>query len=123
MVRRTAELFLFDDDDLEVLFAKYGINGFWTVEHFAQHEKVLAQLYKMGIEPPPWFDEFSKGKNKVRQRIEHRRLSNNSIGFLEKPSDDFMDLLFLMLQLDGEPGFINLKAASERRFNAEGVNP
>jgi ribonucleoside-diphosphate reductase alpha chain/ribonucleoside-triphosphate reductase len=122
-VRRTAELFLFDDDDLEVLFAKYGINGFWTVEHFAQHEKVLAQLYKMGIEPPPWFDEFSKGKNKVRQGIEHRRLSNNSIGFLEKPSDDFMDLVFLMLQLDGEPGFINLKAAGERRFNAEGVNP
>ena len=122
-VRRTAELFLFDWDDHEVLFAKYGINGFWTPEHFEQHKRVRAQLVKMGIPIPAWFDEFTPENNMARPTIGHRRLSNNSIGFNEKPSDDFLDLVFLMLQLDGEPGFINLEAASSRRDNMQGVNP
>ena len=114
---------MFDANDYETLFAKYGINGFWTTEHFAQHEKVCAQMVKMGMPIPQWFDEFRKGKNIARHGIDHRRLSNNSIGFLEKPSDDFLELLFLMIQLDGEPGFINLEEAGRRRPNMQGVNP
>src|SRR5699024_2770559 len=31
-VRRTAEIFLFDADDYESMFAKYGINGIWDEE-------------------------------------------------------------------------------------------
>ena len=122
-VRRTAEICLFDPDDFEVLFAKYGVNGFWSSEHFQQHKKVREQLEKMDLPVPPWFAEFDKGKNMARHGIDHRRLSNNSIAFTEKPSDDLMDLLFLMIQLDGEPGFINLEAARKRRPNVEGVNP
>ena len=123
MVRRTALLFLFDANDHETLFAKYGVNGFWTTEHFTQHEKVRSQMSKMGIQIPDWFDDFSKGKNIARHGIDHRRLSNNSIGFMSKPSDDFLELLFLMIQLDGEPGFINLEEAGRRRPNMQGVNP
>lgn len=122
-VRRTALLYLFDAKDNESLFAKYGINGFWTTEHFAQHEKVRAQMVKMRMPIPEWFDDFSKGKNIARHGIDHRRLSNNSIGFTSKPSNDFLELLFLMIQLDGEPGFINLEEAGRRRPNMQGVNP
>src|SRR5690625_6899357 len=59
MVRRTAEIFLSDADDIEVLLAKYGINGFWTQEHFDQHEIVKESLIKNDIELPKWFEELS----------------------------------------------------------------
>src|SRR5690625_7041438 len=45
-VRRTAEIFLFDADDYESMFAKYGINGIWNVE---QHEKVIGLAEEMGL--------------------------------------------------------------------------
>ena len=86
-------------------------------------KKVRAQMVKMGMPIPEWFDDFSKGKNIARHGIDHRRLSNNSIGFTSKPSNDFLELLFLMIQLDGEPGFINLEEAGRRRPNMQGVNP
>lgn len=122
-VRRTALLFLFDVNDNECLFAKYGVNGFWSEEHLSQHAAVRAQLEKMGIAIPRWFDNFDANGKQPRPQIAHRRLSNNSIGFHEKPSDDFMDLVFLMLKLDGEPGFINMQAAGKRRDNMHGTNP
>lgn len=128
LVRRTAEINLFDADDYEVLFAKYGINGFWNEKHFEQHEKVREQVRKMGLPMPDWFWKINTGINHdqfhwERPNIGHRRLSNNSIAFTEKPSDDFLHLIFLMLQLDGEPGFINMEEAGRRRDNAQGVNP
>jgi len=133
-VRRTAEIFLFDPEDMECLFAKYGINGFWSERHFRQHEAVRAQLDRMGIRPPAWFDALSKktfdpavnGEAPFsfgRPGIGHRRLSNNSMALTEKPSGDMLHLIFLMIQLDGEPGFVNLEAARKRRENVEGVNP
>src|SRR5690606_41907097 len=48
-VRRTAEIFLFDPDDYECLFAKYGINGIWDAE---QHAQVIAKMEKAGIPVP-----------------------------------------------------------------------
>lgn len=133
-VRRTAEIFLFDPSDMECLFAKYGINGFWSEHHFEQHEEVRRQLQKMGITPPAWFDSlsFKSYDNAVngpapfhygRNNITHRRLSNNSLALEGKPSPDLLHLIFLMIQLDGEPGFINLEAARKRRDNMQGVNP
>ena len=133
-VRRTSEIFLFSPDDTESLFAKYGINGFWSEEHFKRHEAVKEQARKMGLTLPVWFDKIgirrydpavngSKPFNPGRTNIAHRRLSNNSIAFTEKPSRDFLHLLFLMVQLDGEPGFVNLEAARKRRDNVQGVNP
>jgi ribonucleoside-diphosphate reductase alpha chain/ribonucleoside-triphosphate reductase len=133
-VRRTAEIFLFDPADTECLFAKYGINGFWTAAHFDRHAAVKKQMETLGMTPPAWFDKLSikafdadvNGKqpfNKGRQNVGHRRLSNNSIAFTTKPSPEMLHLLFLMLQLDGEPGFVNLEAAARRRDNMQGVNP
>lgn len=114
---------LFDPSDYEVLFAKYGINGFWTEQHMQQHQAVCQQMYKMGIPIPKWFCDFDAHGRQPRPNIGHRRLSNNSLGFTSKPSQDFLDLVFLMIQLDGEPGFINLEAAAARRDNMVGINP
>ena len=41
-------------------------------------------------------------------------MSNNSIAFVDKPEEEFMDLVFEMMQLEGEPGFTNLGEAARR---------
>ena len=110
-VRRTAEIFLFDEDDYESMFAKYGINGLWTEEQLEQHNKVGAMLEKLNIKPE-WFDDLDIGKR--REGLDHRRMSNNSIGFIEKPEKEFMDLVFEIMQAEGEPGFVNLGEAARR---------
>ena len=121
MVRRTAEIFLFDADDYESLLAKYGINGLWTEEQLAHHTKVGKLLDNIGIKPE-WFDDLDIGK--AREGINHRRMSNNSIGFVEKPDNKFMDLVFELMQAEGEPGFVNLAEAAERVLNTLGIeNP
>lgn len=133
-VRRTAEIFLFDASDYETLFAKYAINGFWSEEHFKQHEKVKEHLVSLGVPVPGWFDSVGERNysnavngsapyNYGRSNIGHRRLSNNSIMFQEKPYESFLHLVFQMIQLDGEPGFINHEEMNRRRENAHGVNP
>ena len=111
MVRRTAEIFLFDEDDYESMFAKYGMNGIWTEDQLAQHNKVGAMLEELNIKPV-WFDDLDIGK--VREGINHRRMSNNSIAFIDKPEEKFLDLVFEMMQLEGEPGFVNLGEAARR---------
>ena len=55
--------------------------------------------------------------------LHHRRISNNSIAFAEKPSQEMLAFIFEMLQAEGEPGFINMEEVSRRRPNAEGLNP
>lgn len=121
MVRRTAEIFLFDADDYECLFAKYNINGFWTEEHLAQDQKVKAAMTELNIPIPAWMNDIKIGV--PARNINHRRMSNNSIVFTEKPSEDFLHLVFQLIQLDAEPGFVNLEEMSRRRENAQGVNP
>src|SRR5690606_34276046 len=59
-VRRTSEIFLFDEDDEEVLFAKYGINGFWKEEDFKKHEELLKYMDDHGICYPKWMKEIGK---------------------------------------------------------------
>ena len=102
-VRRTAEIFLFDADDYETMFAKYGMNGSWTEGQLAQHKKVGKMLEEQGIKPV-WFDDLNIGKR--REGIDHRRMSNNSIAFGRKPKKEFLDLVFEMMQLEGEPKHI-----------------
>lgn len=87
------------------------MNGIWTEAQLAQHNKVGARLDKLNIKPE-WFDDLGIGKR--REGIDHRRMSNNSIGFIEKPEKEFMDLVFEMMQLEGEPGFVNLGEAARR---------
>lgn len=120
-VRRTAEIFLFDQDDYEVMFAKYGINGFWTKEHVEHHKSLGVKLEQMGIKPE-WFDSISE-IGKPRQGINHRRMSNNSIAFSSKPSMEFLELVFDIMRAEGEPGFVNLEAGNARRPHCEGLNP
>ena len=48
-------------------------------------------------------------------------MSNNSIGFIEKPDKEIFDLFRDMLVLEGEPGFINLYEATERLLAAQGI--
>lgn len=57
------------------------------------------------------------------RNLSHRKISNNSIVFMEKPSPEMFELVFAMLQGEGEPGFINMEEARRRRPNAEGLNP
>lgn len=118
-VRRTAEIFLFDHDDYECMLAKYGINGFWTEEQLAHHRRVGELL---GERKPVWFDRIQKVGD-GRFGLDHRRMSNNSIAFTKQPTRAFLHLVFTLMQLEGEPGFINLEEANRRRPNAEGLNP
>jgi ribonucleoside-triphosphate reductase (thioredoxin) len=118
-VRRTAEIFLFDHDDYECMMAKYGINGFWTEEQLAHHRRVGELL---GENKPVWFDSI-QNVGDGRHGLDHRRMSNNSIAFMKQPSKEFLHLVFTLMQLEGEPGFVNLEEANRRRPNAEGLNP
>jgi ribonucleoside-triphosphate reductase (thioredoxin) len=119
-VRRTAEIFLMDADDYESIFAKYGINGIWDVE---QHEKVIEKVKAIGLTEIATMLEELPPHNPNARPLHHRRMSNNSIGFTEKPSQEMLDLVFEMMQAEGEPGFVNLEEARRRRPNAEGLNP
>jgi ribonucleoside-triphosphate reductase len=120
-VRRTAEIFLCDADDWECILAKYGINGIWTKEALERHDEIASILDEMDVKPA-WFDELvSIGSG--RFHLNHRRMSNNSIAFTEKPSREMLNLIFTIMQGEGEPGFINLEEAGRRRPNAEGLNP
>ncbi|RAL20657.1 ribonucleoside-triphosphate reductase, adenosylcobalamin-dependent [Thermoflavimicrobium daqui] len=57
-VRRTAEICLFDHDDYETLFAKYGINGLWGEEAFTRHEQIKQKMSRLGIPIPKWWDQL-----------------------------------------------------------------
>ena len=119
-VRRTAEIFLFDADDYESMFAKYGINGIWDEE---KHRKVIAKVRENGLNNvAEWLKGLPLFDPNVRP-LHHRRMSNNSIAFNQKPAKELLELIFTMMQAEGEPGLINLEEARRRRPNAEGLNP
>lgn len=119
-VRRTAEIFLADADDWEVILAKYGINGIWDE---SQHRDVLNKLDEIGQQD--WALKLNELElnNPTARPIFSRRMSNNSIAFEEKPSREMLNLIFTIMQGEGEPGFVNLEAANKRRPNAKGLNP
>lgn len=120
MVRRTAEIALFDADDYECIFAKYGINGIWNED---QHRKVIAKTKALGLDAQARFLESLPLFDANARPLHHRRMSNNSIAFETQPSREFLNLVFEMMQAEGEPGFVNLEEARRRRPNAEGLNP
>lgn len=119
-VRRTAEIFLMDDDDYETMFAKYGINGIWDEE---QHNKVVEATKTLGLKSITKMLESIELFNPNARPLHHRRMSNNSVAFEKKPSRNMLRLLFEMMKAEGEPGFINMEEAKRRRPNAEGTNP
>ena len=113
-VRRTAEIFLMGADDYESLLAKYAINGLWTDEQFKAHKRLGKQLDAVG-KKPEWWDsiKLEKGQNS-REGLDHRRMSNNSIVFVEQPDKKYLDMVFDMMRYEGEPGFFNEEEASRR---------
>lgn len=119
-VRRTAEIFLCDADDYESIFAKYGINGIWNEE---QHRAVIEKARALGLDRQADFLESLPLFDPNARPLHHRRMSNNSIAFESKPSREFLDLVFAVMQAEGEPGFVNMEEAKRRRPNAEGLNP
>ena len=119
-VRRTAEIFLCDADDYESILSKYGINGIWNED---KHQEIVDELHRLGLAKQAEYFESLPLYEPTARPVFHRRMSNNSIGFTEKPSKEFLDLIFKIMQVEGEPGFINLEAAGRRRPNAEGLNP
>ncbi|WP_181349419.1 ribonucleoside-triphosphate reductase, adenosylcobalamin-dependent [Thalassobacillus sp. CUG 92003] len=119
-VRRTAEIFLFDADDYESMFAKYGINGIWNVE---QHEKVVGLVEKAGLNALANKLAELPTMDPNARPLHHRRMSNNSVWFEDKPSKQTLNLVFELMQAEGEPGLGNAAEAKRRRPNAEGVNP
>jgi ribonucleoside-triphosphate reductase len=132
-VRRTAEIFGIGDDpeiDWETVFAKYGLNGFWKEDHFLQHEKIGRMLDELGIEKPAFWDtvgtrNYDSNVNgdlpyNFGRPLHHRRMSNNSIAFTKQPKREILDLIFEMMQLEGEPGFVNLRELAKRRYLSMG---
>lgn len=117
-VRRTAEIFLFDADDYESLIAKYGINGVWNEEG---HRNVIEKLRALKLDKQADYLESLPLNDPNARPLHHRRMSNNSIAFTEKPSKEFLDLIFAVMKAEGEPGFINLESAAKRRLKARGI--
>ena len=74
-VRRTAEIFLFDFDDYESMFAKFGLNGTWTEQQLRQHIELGELLEKEGIKPV-WFDKYT---TYAEANVEQQRLFSQSI--------------------------------------------
>jgi ribonucleoside-diphosphate reductase alpha chain/ribonucleoside-triphosphate reductase len=93
-VRRTAEICLFDPDDEEILRSKDDI--------YTQNEE------------GEWVED---------QAILHRRMSNNSILFKERPERERLHSILDSIKTMGEPGFLNWGAMKEIREDAQGVNP
>ena len=118
MVRRTSEIFLFDVDDYECMFAKYGINGIWNEE---KHLDVIEKAEKLGINVD-LLKEMKLNDANIKP-LHSRRMSNNSIRFTEKHSQEVLDLIFALIKGEGEPGFVNIESALKRRPNAVGLNP
>lgn len=117
-VRRTAEIFLFDADDYESMFAKYGIYGIWDVEN---HKAVISKLRELGIKE--WADKLESIEvmNDKARPLTHRSMSNNSVAFTSKPSRKLLNLIFTLMKGMGEPGFVNLYEAALRRLKGQGI--
>lgn len=125
-VRRTAEIFLLDPNDYESVFAKFGLNGLWTPEHYEKFLEIEKAIRTSGIPYPR--TRFEKMKIDFKDKgfyegtgLHHRRMSNNSVAFIDKPSREYVMMLCDMMQLEGEPGMINLYEAARRILKAQGV--
>lgn len=92
-VRRTAEIVLIDQDDIESIQAK-------------------SELYKKVDEK--WV---------IDTEISHRQMSNNSIYYTRKPTREGLHWHLQQMRYSGEPGWVNETAGAKRRPNFKGVNP
>lgn len=147
-VRRTSEIVLFDEDDDECLWAKFGINGYWSEKDFSRLESVINYCKENGINYPKRIESYLKKHYDEKVNVDpitgeprreedgslspynlgsgfyHRAMSNNSIAFRSKPSKERLSFIFKLMQAEGEPGFINIEEAARKRLRGAGVyNP
>jgi ribonucleoside-triphosphate reductase len=130
-VRRTAEIFLTDADDWESIFAKFGLNGYWKDKDFEQLNKVITMLDEQKIPYPDRiksyliknYDESINKENPYNfgSGFHHRRMSNNSIAFVDKPKKEYLQLITEIMKLEGEPAYINMYELARRRLIQMGI--
>lgn len=127
MVRRTAEIFLFSPEDHETIFAKFLLNGIYNDKQYKLLLDIVEYLDKNNIPYPA--ENVKKALFKYETEgmftgteLHHRRMSNNSVAFIDKPDKDFLMFLGKMVQLEGEPGIINLYEAARRYLKSMGVD-
>lgn len=93
-VRRTSEVCLIDQDDTECIQAK---NNLYFKDEYGVWKENLA--------------------------LSHRRMSNNTIVYFNKPSYEQLKWQVQQMRNSGEPAFMNMEAARKRRGDCEGGNP
>lgn len=92
--RRSAEMCIFDADDIEIRNAK-------------------SNLYTMD----------DKGIWSANDKVLHRMMSNNSIAYYEKPSFEELKARFEVIKNSAEGNFFNMESAKKRNPNTMGTNP
>ncbi|MDO5518064.1 MAG: ribonucleoside-triphosphate reductase, adenosylcobalamin-dependent [Clostridium sp.] len=92
-VRRSAMMVICDEDDTDVINAK-------------------RNLYK--VVDGKWVENI---------KISHRKMSNNSVLYKEKPSLEKIKEMLNSIKINGEPGFINGVEAKRRKDSFKGCNP
>ena len=92
-VRRSAMMVICEEDDEEVINAKYNI-------------------YK--IVDGKWVEDAE---------ISHRKMSNNSVLYHSRPSLERIKQILESIKMNGEPGFINATEALRRKPTFRGCNP
>ncbi|AWK51892.1 ribonucleoside-triphosphate reductase, adenosylcobalamin-dependent [Clostridium beijerinckii] len=92
-VRRSAMMVLCDEDDKDVINSK-------------------SNLYK--IVDGNWIENLD---------VSHRKMSNNSVLYKERPSLDKIKGILNSIKINGEPGFINGTEATKRKDSFKGCNP
>lgn len=92
-VRRSAMMVICDEDDYGVINAKRNI-------------------YR-----------YADGKWIIDKEISHRRMSNNSVIYYNRPSFEKIKEIIDSIKINGEPGFINGAEALRRKPSFEGCNP
>ena len=92
-VRRSAMMVICDEDDTDIINAK-------------------SNLYT--VVDGSWVEN---------KEISHRKMSNNSVLYKEKPSLEKIKSILHSIRINGEPGFINGMEAKRRKSGFKGCNP
>ena len=92
-VRRSAMMVICDEDDTDIINAK-------------------SNLYT--VVDGNWVEN---------KEISHRKMSNNSVLYKEKPTLEKIKSILHSIRINGEPGFINGMEAKRRKSGFKGCNP
>lgn len=132
-VRRSSQITLADLEDKEIINAKKYL---WDYQYKSKNwgkdveiDNVLDSLYNKNYDL--WSTEqkaielYKVVDNKYPQfrYQESRVMSNNSVMLYSKPSEEILSEIIDSISRSGEPGFINVETAKQRRQDFAGLNP